>query len=162
MKKSKGFTLVELLGVIVILGIIMLIAIPRITGLSEKQKKRTYVSDASRMIAVAKKIYGSDTTINTPTNNTCVLLKLEDLGLKDLMTGPEGGEYDENYSYVTINYSGGTYSYGIQLLETYKSSGGNTYRGVKYTTHLSMNDVIRAGNNKEAYVATNSYSSNVP
>ena len=42
MKKKKGFTLVELLGVIVILGILLLIGIPAVTNTLANAKKKTF------------------------------------------------------------------------------------------------------------------------
>ena len=39
MKNEKGFTLVELLATVSILGIIMLIAVPNILGTVERNKK---------------------------------------------------------------------------------------------------------------------------
>ena len=54
MKKRNGFTLIELLAVIVILGIIMMIAIPNVISTVEKQEKNTYVSDANKLITMAK------------------------------------------------------------------------------------------------------------
>ena len=46
MKKKNGFTLVELLAVIVILAIILLIAVPNVIGIIDKAKKDSYCSTA--------------------------------------------------------------------------------------------------------------------
>lgn len=43
---TKGFTLVELLAVIVILAIILLIAVPNVMGIIEKAKKDAFCSTA--------------------------------------------------------------------------------------------------------------------
>ena len=48
--KNKGFTLVELLAVIVILAIILAIAIPAITGLIDSSKRAAFESDAKFLI----------------------------------------------------------------------------------------------------------------
>jgi len=42
-KNKKGFTLVEILGVLVFLGIIMIIAIPNVISILEKNRKTNYV-----------------------------------------------------------------------------------------------------------------------
>ena len=43
-KNNKGFTLVELLAVIVILGLLMAIAIPSVTKYITQSRKKTLVS----------------------------------------------------------------------------------------------------------------------
>ncbi|MDD4298966.1 MAG: prepilin-type N-terminal cleavage/methylation domain-containing protein, partial [Bacilli bacterium] len=48
--QKKGFTLVELLAVIVILAIILAIAVPGITGLIESTTKSAFASDAKMII----------------------------------------------------------------------------------------------------------------
>jgi prepilin-type N-terminal cleavage/methylation domain-containing protein len=48
--RKKGFTLVELLAVIVILGIILAIAVPSILGLIDNTKRSAFGNDAKRVI----------------------------------------------------------------------------------------------------------------
>ena len=55
MKKKKGFTLVELLAVIVILAVILVIAVPRITDVIKNSKKASFESSAKTIISQAEK-----------------------------------------------------------------------------------------------------------
>ena len=48
--KDKAFTLIELLAVIIILGILMLIAIPSVTKYINDSRKNTYVSTAKELV----------------------------------------------------------------------------------------------------------------
>lgn len=50
MKEKRGFTLVELLGVIAILGIVLVIAIPKISDVVYESKKKTFFADAKAII----------------------------------------------------------------------------------------------------------------
>lgn len=54
---KKGFTLVELLAIIVILGIIAIIATPVINDLIENARKNTFKSSALKLVEVAKQYY---------------------------------------------------------------------------------------------------------
>ena len=57
--KNKGFTLVELLSVIVIMGIILLVAIPSVFGISKTIKDNMYCTKVHNLESAAK-LYGSD------------------------------------------------------------------------------------------------------
>jgi type IV pilus assembly protein PilA len=50
-RSKKGFTLVELLAVIVILAIILAIAVPGISGIINSAKKGAFESDAKMIVA---------------------------------------------------------------------------------------------------------------
>ena len=56
MKKlnKKGFTLVELLAVIVILGVLMIVAIPAMSRYIENSRKDVFVNNAKRYISAAR------------------------------------------------------------------------------------------------------------
>ena len=55
MKKKKGFTLVELMAVIVILAILALIAVPNVLNISRNTKKRLYCEKVTNYLSDAKR-----------------------------------------------------------------------------------------------------------
>ena len=65
--KSKGFTLVELLAVIVIISLLLTIAVPNIIGLSQRIQKNMYCSKVQN-IEIASKLYAED-NLDGFTNN---------------------------------------------------------------------------------------------
>ncbi len=88
MKKKKGFTLVELLAVIVILAVILVIAVPQIMSVIESARKGSIESTAKLIAEGAereytnRKILGKDTNIecsdvssmNSNDYGTCVII----------------------------------------------------------------------------------------
>ena len=101
MKNNKGFTLVETIAVIIILGIVLSIAVPSITNVVKSTNKNRMISDAETFISEVKEYVESDTIGNTPKDNK---YKLVDIKTK-LSKSPYGKEYKKN-SYVDItNYS---------------------------------------------------------
>ncbi len=77
---KKGFTLVELLAVIVILAIIITIAVPSTIAVSNKIKKKMYNTKVD-MIMDAAKMYGQDysSKVNGDENSCNVLVKVSEL-----------------------------------------------------------------------------------
>ena len=63
-RNNKGFTLVELLAVIVIMGILMMVAIPAVTRTIENSRKETFVD-------IAKSYGNSVRTLWLTDNLTC-------------------------------------------------------------------------------------------
>jgi len=77
LKNKKGFTLVELLAVIVILAIILAIAIPGISGIITNAKKGAFESDAKMIITgIEYKVLQAsiDTTATAPIVHTTELV----------------------------------------------------------------------------------------
>lgn len=132
-----GFTLIELIATITILGIIMLIAVPNVIGVVTKNKRQTYINDARKMVTLAKYKFDSDATIERPTGDKCVMMKLENLDRSELQEGPEGGQYDPNQSFVLIKYDSGSqqYIFYVQLVETYDT---DKKMGVPLTDYDSL------------------------
>lgn len=142
---KKGFSMIEMLATVAILGILSLTAVSNIQGAAEKQKVRTYINDARRMITAARGLYIADTTIPEPDLNTCIIFRLSELNMDNVNVGPNKGKYLNNYSYVTINYDykKKKYYYGVQLLEETKKKLGEDivtgYRGITYKNALPYN-----------------------
>ncbi len=130
-RKRNGFTLVELLAVIVILGIIMVIAIPNVTGILFKNRAATYVEDAKKLATTAEyKLRGSNTGIVKPTNGKCVIMNLAYLDNSEFEKPPYGGTYLKDESFVVIKKNGAEYEYYVQLLEEIKD--GSSLRGIPF------------------------------
>ena len=95
MNKKKGFTLVELLAVIVILAIIMIIAIPSVLTTMTIARKKTFAEYATKVYMAAESKYLSAQTlgvsdlgssiIGTYNNNTYYFYNIKtDLGLENV------------------------------------------------------------------------------
>lgn len=134
---SKGFTMIELLGVIVILSIIMLIAIPSVSSTLERSKKDTYIADARKMAALVQTEIRKG-KIAKPTGE--LVVKLGNLGTDQILKDPDGYNYDIDKSYVKIRVENGYVVYRVQLLTSPKNNG--KYRGIRETDvdNLESND----------------------
>lgn len=100
-KNNKGFTLVETIAVIIILGVVLSIAVPSITNVVKSTNKNRMISDAETFISEVKEYVESDTIGNTPKDNKYKLVNIK----SKLSKSPYGKEYKKN-SYVDItNYS---------------------------------------------------------
>ena len=60
MKNNKGFTLVELLAVIVIMGILMMVAIPSVTRTIENSRKDSFVDIAKSYANAVRTLWTAD------------------------------------------------------------------------------------------------------
>lgn len=95
MKNNKGFTLVETIAVIIILGVVLSIAVPSITNVVKSTNKNRMISDAKTFASKAKEMYESD-TIGININNKS-LKEITELG-----KSPFGKEYCTNTNDSTV------------------------------------------------------------
>lgn len=130
MLNNKGYTLVELLATVVILGIIMAVTIPNITGISDQNKITTYAEDAKKFKSTAEYMFRGDDTVAKPTSNgQCVIVSLEYLHGNEFDEPPHGGEYLMKQSYVVMVKRNNRYNYYVQLVEKFKANDRDNYNG---------------------------------
>lgn len=99
MKNNKGFTLVETIAVIIILGVVLSIAVPSITNVVKSTNKNRMISDAETFISEVKEYVESDTIGNTPKDNKYKLVNIK----SKLSKSPYGRNYNMESSFVIIN-----------------------------------------------------------
>lgn len=136
MLNNKGYTLVELLATMIILGIVMAVTIPNISGISTQNKITTYAEDAKKFKSSAEYMIRGDDTIEKPKeNHQCVIVNLKYLHGNDYDHPPYGGRYMMEHSVMVMVKLDNRYEYFIQIVEEFNSDGVNNYKGfslVKY------------------------------
>jgi len=118
MKNSKGFTLVELLATIAIMGMIMVMVTPSIINLQNSNKKKKFEYYAKTMVEAAKTYVqkeGEDITSLGVTNWIgCVDITYQDLLTNDLIKPFEDTDYTcDGKIRFTRSSSGDTYNYNL-------------------------------------------------
>ena len=88
--KKRGFTLVELLAVIVVLSIIISIAVPASISISNRAKEKMYKTKVE-MIENAGKLYAQDNPSKVDQNKSCDI-KVEDLVNGGYLKADEDGK----------------------------------------------------------------------
>ena len=101
-RKKTGFTLVELLAVIVILAIILVIAVPKIMSVIEDTKKSTLESTVKMIASSAEKAQVQNTLLGNNKPITCdSVAQINDVDYEKCII-----EIDNDIAKVTIKGSG--------------------------------------------------------
>ena len=126
---KKGFTLVELLGVIVILAIISMIAVPLIDRSINKSDEDLYNTQINQLVKAAKNYYAEPENIDglPQGDGDSVTVPLEALQkggyLPTKVDNPKTGEpFNPTLSYVTVTKKGNHFEYKATVDDT----GGET------------------------------------
>ncbi len=83
MRKKNGFTLVELLAVIVVLAIIMIIAIPSVLDTMNNARRKTFVIYAEKIFKSTQEQYTMDSQSTIPGAGVYIYNIKTDLGTAD-------------------------------------------------------------------------------
>lgn len=132
-KKNSGFTMIELLTAVVVLGLLMTIAVPTVMDVLNDSKNRTYVDDAIRMTSTFEAEMRKDNMMPIPAPGNCILVNLTYLDNNTFNDAPYGGEYDRIRSFVVAKRVSRTeYKYYPRLVEKLPK-GEKGYRGINLT-----------------------------
>lgn len=130
MLNNKGFTLVELLAVLIILGVILGVTIPNIVGITTANKLQAYAEDAKKFKSTVEYRFRGDSTIDKPqSNNECIVANLKYVAGNEYDNPPYGGKYLMDQSYVVMAKINNEYKYYVQLIEDLPEDEG--YRGIR-------------------------------
>lgn len=144
MKNNKGFTLVEVLAMLLVLGIIVGITIPNITGILGSQKENILIEDAKKLINDAETQMTINSKIKKPVNSSqCVIFTLDYLDKnEDVVKGNDNAVYSRTMSVVVVSKHGKQYDYKVRLLENVD--------GIYYGFDSVGKDSLESGNAKNA------------
>jgi len=135
MKKNNGFTLIEILAVVIILGVIAIIAVPSITNYVNNSRKEAYITIAQKYVegalfAVKKHNFDmSDKTGTYYISHKCITLE----------KGGDSpfGEWED--AYVVVGFGEEDNSYEVYWTSLDKSGHGVDLTLVK---DLNVDDIV--------------------
>ena len=102
MKNNKGFTLIELIAVVVILAVLMMLAVPNVVATINKNKKEAFIEDAKKFRAAVEAKLVSDTSIKLPNADSVIVFTLDKVGKVEIEESPYGTKYSTKYSFVAV------------------------------------------------------------
>lgn len=169
--KKEGFTLVELLAVVVIIGITYLIIFPSVTSFIDKSKEKSYNIQVDLIEKASKKwvVDNTDELLKKDPyhlnniNLTLTTLKkegyLQDMFIenpknKKIMTGCVVVSYQSNKNQYEYTYEDGKDTYSKDDTKENKRAeemaGCNNKKGYIYTYLLNNNTLEKTGGNKNS------------
>lgn len=154
MKNNKGFTLIQLIVCLIIMGLIIVFVVPKINETILNKKKDKMIEDAKLFVEKTKEYIESGKG-GYPSGENIVRYNLNLIDLKsEIVNSPFKGVYDREYvlsdpytSYITIENSYNGYKYGMCLTDT------------NYTLNivLDQNEDISILDTKEKYEKINKH-----
>ena len=125
---KRGFTLVELLAVIIIIGIIFAITFPLITNNIKISEERAYNLQIEQIIKATKDMIVKD-LIEIPNDEKSITIYISELKRNGLlpieMTNPKTKKIISNTSNVVITRTGNSYKYDVNIEDLNEESTTN-------------------------------------
>ena len=119
MRKKNGFTLIEILAVIIIVGIIMIIAVPAVTKYIFKTNKAVYASDVSAFVESVRAEYEMKEYGSLLKDDEIMVVPIKHIVFeKGNSESSPYGEYDFDKSYVLIVPERSGYSYYATVIDS--------------------------------------------
>ena len=160
MSSKKGFTLVELLGVLVVLGLISVIIVPKVIDSITTSKESAYQTQVETIENAAKK-YGISNDLLYPKEGEKKYIAVKDLiavgelSDKEIINPKTGNKMNW---YVLVEYNSGyqqyEYTYVEEIDENMLGAMGPTYEvkdPTKWTTSKNVTIIYPKGNGKYEY-----------
>ena len=160
MSSKKGFTLVELLGVLVVLGLISVIIVPKVIDSITTSKESAYQTQVETIENAAKK-YGISNDLLYPKEGEKKYIAVKDLiavgelSDKEIINPKTGNKMN---GYVLVEYNSGyqqyEYTYVEEIDENTLGAMGPTYEvkdPTKWTTSKNVTIIYPKGNGKYEY-----------
>lgn len=140
-KDNKGFTLVELLATVIVIGVLILISVPNMVGVINKNKNSNYIDDARRMQSLAEYRFRTEDKDKIVGATDCILYTLNNLNKNQEFdktpddNGSGSKKYDFENSFVVVKKVVNEYKYYVFLMTTDKKQmyANFTYDGTNYT-----------------------------
>ena len=144
--KKNGFTLVELLAVIVVLGIVMVLATTTVLPLMEESRVKAFRTEATAVIETASTVKDLHTLnqVTIPSTSCATSTKIC-FTVDDLIDlGYHKGNKDVYDGTVTIDIASDVYTLNLKKNNEFAIIGGNVKDYIATTTDNTTNGVYGA------------------
>ncbi|MBQ7136864.1 MAG: prepilin-type N-terminal cleavage/methylation domain-containing protein [Bacilli bacterium] len=116
---NKGFTLIETLAVVIILGVLLLVAVPSISKYVDRSRKNTYISSVKSMVnAVSVAITSQDLPYDIEEDEAMIIpfseIKMEK---KNSTKKSPYANWVQDKSFIMVLYDGDNYNYYVSALD---------------------------------------------
>lgn len=125
MKKRKyrnnfnGFTLIEMLAVVVILGVLLLVAVPAVSKYIYKSRKDTYISSVKSMINSVSVAMTSQEMPYDIDEDEAMIIPFSEIKMEKMEQTKKSpfAKWVQDRSFVMVLYDGNTYNYYVSALD---------------------------------------------